>query len=151
MEKVKLLSNKAECCLRTEAWEDADGAASLALVIDTTHAKSLLRRAKARVGRADVAVALSLSMTDKKGAIDEALEGTLPSYHPYSYDVLTIRARSTRPSKRALVPVHLPTYSLTLTRCGGGPARDAPHRAQRGLHSVAQAGAAEAKGGKASR
>ena len=90
MEKVKLLSNKAECCLRTEAWEDAvchvvvvvftkpltrniaikgsnpgladrvpgrpathtleprlgqDGAASLALVIDTTHAKSLLRRA----------------------------------------------------------------------------------------------------------
>ena len=47
MEKVKLLSNKAECCLRTDAWEDADGAASLALVIDTTHAKSLLRRAKA--------------------------------------------------------------------------------------------------------
>ena len=44
-EKVKLLSNKAECCLRTDAWEDADGAASLALVIDTTHAKSLLRRA----------------------------------------------------------------------------------------------------------
>ena len=76
MEKVKLLSNKAECCLRTDAWEDADGAASLALVIDTTHAKSLLRRAKARVGRADVAVALSLSMTDKKGAIDESLEGT---------------------------------------------------------------------------
>ena len=46
-----------------------------------------------------MAVALSLSMTDKKGAIDEALEGALPSYHPYSYDVLTIRARSTRPSK----------------------------------------------------
>ena len=74
-EKVKLLSNKAECCLRTEAWEDADSAASLALVVDAKHAKSLLRRAKARVGRADVAVALSLSMTGKKGEIEEALEG----------------------------------------------------------------------------
>jgi len=42
-EKAKLLSNKAECCLRAEAWEDAEGAASLALLLDAQHAKSLLR------------------------------------------------------------------------------------------------------------
>ena len=46
VEKVKLLSNKAECCLRTEAWGEADSAASLALRIDTKHAKSLLRHAR---------------------------------------------------------------------------------------------------------
>ena len=50
-EKVKLLSNKAECCLRAEAWEDAEGAASLALLLDAQHAKSLLRRALPAPGR----------------------------------------------------------------------------------------------------
>ena len=51
-EKAKLLSNKAECCLRAEAWEDAEGAASLALLLDAQHAKSLLRRALPAPGRA---------------------------------------------------------------------------------------------------
>ena len=50
-EKVKLLSNKAECCLRAEAWEDAEGAASLALLLEAQHAKSLLRRALPAPGR----------------------------------------------------------------------------------------------------
>lgn len=49
-EKVKLLSNRAECCLRLEEWLNAMGTASQALDLDPAHAKSLLRRAKARVG-----------------------------------------------------------------------------------------------------
>ena len=46
-EKVKLMSNLAECRLKLERWEDAAAAASEALALDPAHAKSLVCRSKA--------------------------------------------------------------------------------------------------------
>ena len=57
-EKVKILSNVAECHLRARTWKAAYLAASAALRLDAKHPKSLLRRAKActsRAAEADVA------------------------------------------------------------------------------------------------
>lgn len=48
-EKVKILSNRAECYLRLDRWADAEETASLALELDASHSKSLLRRARARM------------------------------------------------------------------------------------------------------
>ena len=48
-EKVKILSNLAECDLRARTWKAAYLAASAALRLDAKHPKSLLRRAKVSV------------------------------------------------------------------------------------------------------
>ena len=48
-ERLRIHSNRAECCLRLQRWQDAADAASAALAVDSTHAKSRLRRAKALV------------------------------------------------------------------------------------------------------
>ena len=48
-EKVKVLSNRAECSLKLERWAEAELSASDALDLDSGHAKSLLRRGKARM------------------------------------------------------------------------------------------------------
>lgn len=52
-EKVKVLSNKSECHLMQSKWRDAENMASAALTLDPEHAKSLLRRAKARIKMAE--------------------------------------------------------------------------------------------------
>lgn len=46
-EKVKILSNKAECLLRLKQYEEAGIAAYDAILLDDSHVKSRLRRAKA--------------------------------------------------------------------------------------------------------
>eukprot|EP00966_Prymnesium_polylepis_P129018 2983595-Prymnesium_polylepis.1 len=48
-EKLRLLSNRAECCLKLGRWSEAVESATAALRLDGAHAKSLLRRAKARL------------------------------------------------------------------------------------------------------
>ena len=57
-EKVKILSNLAECRLKLDQWERAAEAASAALALAPGHAKSLIRRAKAAesLGETDAAV-----------------------------------------------------------------------------------------------
>ncbi len=48
-EVINVLSNLSECYLRLEAYDDAAGRATDALVLDNDHAKSRIRRAKAEL------------------------------------------------------------------------------------------------------
>ena len=49
-EKVKILSNRAECHLRLQEWDHAEADASAATQLEPMHPKSVLRRAKAYMG-----------------------------------------------------------------------------------------------------
>ena len=49
-EKVKILSNRAECHLRLREWGRAEADASAAIELEPMHSKSVLRRAKAYMG-----------------------------------------------------------------------------------------------------
>ena len=51
-EKVKILSNRAECHLRMQDWGRAEADASAAIALEPMHPKSVLRRAKAYMGPA---------------------------------------------------------------------------------------------------
>ena len=59
-EAVKILSNKAECHLRLKQYHSASLSASLALLLDENHVKSLMRRAKSNFK-------ISLSQCDSFG------------------------------------------------------------------------------------
>lgn len=82
-ELVKLLSNQAECYLRTMKYDEAKNAASAALVLNKKHLKSILRRAKAvyhgavkrKQCNSDVAAAvddLQAVVEENKGGAQEA-------------------------------------------------------------------------------
>ncbi|KAL1523060.1 hypothetical protein AB1Y20_018020 [Prymnesium parvum] len=77
-EKVKILSNRSECCLRLDDWPAAASSASSALELDPSHAKSLLRRAKANfaVG-SEEALAAAAADLRKLSTIERTSAGEL--------------------------------------------------------------------------
>jgi tetratricopeptide (TPR) repeat protein len=69
-EKVKMLSNQAECFLRLERWEIAAECATLALAIDGGHTKSRFRRAKA-LNEVGTSQAIQTALSDVKHILQE--------------------------------------------------------------------------------
>mmetsp|Transcript_2872 Transcript_2872/g.6765 ORF Transcript_2872/g.6765 Transcript_2872/m.6765 type:complete len:114 (+) Transcript_2872:477-818(+) len=72
---ANVLSNKAECYLRLKQHEDAGDAATAALLLDNSHEKSRMRRAKAEMAIAGASYLIQ-AQVDLQEIVDERHSST---------------------------------------------------------------------------
>lgn len=134
--RVSVLSNKAQCLLRLQRWEDAAAAAKAALELDSTHAKSAERLRMAleklftgarRLEQAEQAL-MAGDYLIEQGRYDDAIG---------AFKALMVRARAQRRAARAV-----PCGRDSLTLRAAGPSARAPVRVW------ASAGARSSPGGR---
>eukprot|EP00438_Fugacium_kawagutii_P006610 Skav212989 [mRNA] locus=scaffold423:216705:219544:- [translate_table: standard] len=84
-EQVKIEANRAQCFLSQEAWQDAEAAATSALLMDARNLKARFRRAKARQALGDIDGALKdiqllYSLEPKNAAVKNFLLELCPDF-----------------------------------------------------------------------